>query len=210
MKDLIIIGASGFGREVLQWVKDINKKEKQWNVLGFIDDNLNALDGYECDCKVIGRIQDWNPKVNENFVIAIANPSIKERVVNEIEAKGASFVSIIHPTALIGEFNQIGKGIVVYPYARINVNTKIGNFVSLLSSTIGHDAEIGDFSTVCGACSVNGHVLVGKKVFVGSHVVVAPGKKIGDNAFVGNGSVVISNIKANTHVFGNPAKKIEV
>ena len=49
MKDLIIIGASGFGREVLQIVKDINKAVMTWNIRGFLDDNLNALDDYECD-----------------------------------------------------------------------------------------------------------------------------------------------------------------
>ena len=208
MKDLIILGASGFGREVLQWVKDINKKEKQWNVLGFLDDNLKALDGYECDCRVIGRIQDWNPKVNENFVIAIANPSIKEHIVNEMEAKGAKFVSIIHPTALIGEFNEIGRGTVIYPYAKITVNTKIGDFVSLLGSNIGHDAVVGDFTTICGQCGINGHVSIGNSVFIGSHVVIAPGKKVNDNAYIGNGSVVITNIRQGYKVFGNPAKRL--
>ncbi len=207
-KDLLIIGASGFGREVLQWVKDVNKIEKRWNVLGFLDDNLNALDGYECDYQVVGKIQGWNPKDNEHFVIAIANPEVKENIVNSLENKGAKFVSVIHPTALIGDFNKIGRGVVIYPYAKITVNAKVGNFVSLLGSNIGHDAIVGDYSTICGLCNINGHVSVGTKVFVGSHVVIAPGKKIGDNAFVGNGSVVITNIKANSHVFGNPAKRI--
>lgn len=209
-QDLLIIGASGFGREVLQWVKDINKIEKQWNVLGFLDDNLNALNGYECDFKVIGTIKNWTPKENEHFVIAIANPSIKEQIVTEMEAKGANFVSIIHPTALIGEFNHIGRGVVVYPYADITVNVKVGNFVSLLGAKIGHDAAIGDFTTICGHCGINGHSAIGNKVFIGSHVVVAPGKKVGDGAFIGNGSVVVTNIKSGYKVFGNPAKRIDL
>ena len=34
-------------------------------------------------------------------------------------------------------------------------------------------------------------------------------KKIGDNCVVGAGSVVMRNVKDNTHVLGNPAKKID-
>ena len=210
VKDLLIIGASGFGRELLQWVKDINKLKNTWNILGFLDDNLKALEGYACDYTVVGKIQDWEPKESEHFVIAIADPVIKERIVNSLEEKGANFVSIIHPTALIGEFNEIGRGVVIYPYADITVNARIGDFVSLLGSKIGHDVVIGNFTTVCGSCGINGHAVLGDKVFIGSHVVVAPGKKVGDGAYVGNGSVVISNIRSGYKVFGNPAKRIDL
>ena len=39
MKDLIIFGASGFGREVAWLVERINAKQPTWNLLGFMDDN---------------------------------------------------------------------------------------------------------------------------------------------------------------------------
>lgn len=208
--DLIIIGASGFGREVLQIVKDINKEKQIWNVLGFLDDNPDALEGYECDYAVIGSIKEWEPKENERFVMAIANPKIKEEVTTRLEEQGAQFVSIIHPTAIIGSFNHIGRGIVVYPYAKITVNTTIGNFVSLLGSNIGHDATIGDYTTISGMCAINGHSIVGKRVFIGGHAVIAPSKKVGDDAYVGSGSVVVTNVRAGYKVFGNPAKKMEL
>jgi hypothetical protein len=59
MQELIIVGAGGFGRELLQWVKDINKVKQKWIIRGFIDDNLKALDNYECDYNIIGGIEDW-------------------------------------------------------------------------------------------------------------------------------------------------------
>ena len=149
MQDIIIIGASGLGREVLQWIKDINKVSLTWNVLGFIDDKLDALDGIECDRKVLGTIKDWQPQDNEHFVLAVAKPEWKVNITQKMEHKGARFVSIIHPTALISDFTTIGKGIVVYPYAKINVNSKVGDYVTLLGSTIGHDAEVGKYTTIC-------------------------------------------------------------
>jgi len=89
MKDLIIVGASGFGREVLQWAKDVNKITPVWNIRGFIDDNLNALDGYKCDYKVLGRIHDWELSDNEVYTCAIAIPSTKEKLVTLLRSKGA-------------------------------------------------------------------------------------------------------------------------
>jgi sugar O-acyltransferase (sialic acid O-acetyltransferase NeuD family) len=207
---LIIVGASGCGREVLQIVKDINDAEYKWDVLGFIDDNLNALDGYECDYEVIGKIQDWQPTEEECFVMAIAEPHIKEIIAEKLEEKGAKFVSVIHPTAFIGSFNHIGRGIVVYPFAKITVNTNIGDFVTLLGSNIGHDAVVGDYCTISGMSAISGCVVLGKRVFIGGHVVIAPGKKIGDDAYVGNGSVVVTNIRVGYRVFGNPAKKMNL
>lgn len=208
MKQIIIVGAGGFGRELLQWIKDINKIEKEWIIKGFIDDDLSALDKYECDYKVIGTIKDWQPKEDEVFACAIANPKIKEKIVTELKIKGAKFEQIIHPRATMGEFNQIGEGFIMYPKARLTVNIKIGDFVTLLSSGVGHDVNIGNYSTISSNCGINGHVELGERVFVASNAIIIPSKKIGNDAYIGAGSVVINNVKAGTTVIGNPAKRL--
>lgn len=209
MKDIIIVGASGFGREVLQWIKDVNVVKPTWNIKGFIDDNLYALEGYPCDYKVLGTIKDWIPSENEEFVMAIASPVIKEKLVTMLKSRGAVFATVVHPTSIIGGFCEIGEGLVVTPRAKISPNVHIGNFVTVLGCGIGHDAEIGDFSTICGYCAVSGHVKVGKRVFIATSAVIAPSKKIGDDAYVGMGSMVIKSVKAGCKVMGNPAKKID-
>lgn len=209
MKSLIIVGASGFGREVLQWAKDTNKEKQEWSIKGFIDDNLDALKGFACDYQILGTIEAWQPAENEVFTCAIAKPSVKEHVVQLLKSKGANFINLVHPTAIIGEFCEVGEGLLVTPRAKISPNVKIGNFVTIFGSGVGHDAIIGDFSSISGNCSVNGHVRLGKRVFVGSNVCIAPSKKIGDDVFIGMGSMVVSNIKAGYKVMGNPAKKID-
>jgi len=209
MNDLIIVGAGGLGRELLQWVKDINKVHNMWRIIGFIDDNPNALDNYECDYNVIGSIKEWNPG-NEYYACAIANPELKMKVVTLLKSKGAKFANIIHPLARIGDFNKIGEGFVAYPNACVSVNVTIGDFVTLLSSGIGHDAIIGDYSTISSYCDITGGVKIGKKVFIGSHVTIVPKRIIGDEAYIGAGSVVVSNVKEKTKVFGNPARRIYI
>lgn len=209
MKDLIIAGAGGCGREVLQFVKDINKVEHRWNILGFINDIPDALDGYKCDYSIIGTIQEWQPEENQEFVCAIADPAGKELVVRKLKERGAVFASVIHPRAIISDFTEVGEGLIMYPKASVSVNIKIGNFVTLLDSGIGHDAEIGDYCTISSCCDITGGVKLEEKVFLGSHVTVAPHKRIGTGAYVAAGSVVVTNIKPGYHVMGNPARRMD-
>ena len=209
MKDIIIVGASGFGREILWYLEDINNIKPTWNILGFLDDNLNALDGYNCQYPILGTIKDYVPLPNQEFICALAFPKVKKQIIETLKSKGALFTKVIHPSVRINPNSEIGEGVVITPGSVISDNAKIGDFVSLLGSSVAHDATIDDWSTLSGKCSVNGHAKVGKSVYMGCGVLVAPSKKIGDNSTVGIGSVVISNIKAGSTVFGNPAKKID-
>lgn len=210
IRNIIIVGAGGFGREVLQWIKDINKKKQTYNILGFIDDNLQALEDYQCEYNILGTIERWEPSSKEVFVMAIASPLMKQKISSLLKKKGASFMSIMHPTAIVGDYVKLGEGVVLYPNTIITTNVRIGDFVTVLSSNIGHDVSIGDYSTISSFCDITGGVVVGKKVFLGSHSTIVPKKHIGDNAYIGAGSIVISNIKKNIKVFGNPARKLNV
>ncbi|MEI6131729.1 MAG: NeuD/PglB/VioB family sugar acetyltransferase [Bacillota bacterium] len=206
MKDLIIVGAGGLGREIYVWVLDINREKPVWNFKGFIDDNLNALDGVNIGASVVGELQTWEPGDNEVFVCAIANPVAKQEVVKMLESKGAHFASIIHPRAIIGDNNLIGKGFVAFPHAYVSINTEIGDFVTLMNSGVSHDSRVGDYSTICNNCDVTGGVEIGKRVFVGSSVSIVPSRIIGDDAYICAGSVVIANVKDSSKVKGNPAR----
>lgn len=209
MKELLIVGAGGFGRELLQWSKEINEIEPRWNIKGFLDDDLHALDGYDCDCEIVGKISEWLPSENEEFVIALGFPEVKKKVIGSLLERGAEIVSLIHPDAHIGGFCNIGKGCVIYPDTRITVNATIGDYVTILAQNfVGHDATIGSYSTIFGNCSVNGHVEIGESVLLNNSASTVPSIKIGDGAVIGAGSFVISNVRPGRHMFGNPAKKL--
>lgn len=201
MKDLIIVCAGGFGREVYYMAKSIG----QWNIKGFIDDNLHALDGVNIALPIIGTIKDWVPSENEVFALGVSNPKTKEIIVGIMKAKGAKFETLIAPHSRVIETCTIGEGSIIS--GSIGDCVKIGNFVNVMGSMIGQDSEIGDFSTTTGYTNIASAKL-GKRVFVGSHAVVLNGKKVGDDAFICAGSICFSNIKAGTKVFGNPAKKM--
>lgn len=209
MKDIIIVGAGGFGRELLQWIKDINKVEEKWIVKGFIDDDIHALDGIACDYKVIGTIHEWMPSENEVFALAIATPKTKEAVVTKLKSRGAMFADVIHPKAEVCDFSEHGEGVVMYPGASLNPNSKTGNFVTILSTGIPHDAIVEDFATISSFCGLTRGVHIGRRAYLADHVCILPERNVGDDAYVGMGSVVVRNVGAGKKVFGNPAKTVD-
>ncbi len=209
MKKIIIVGAGGCGREVLQWIKDINTVKPTWEIKGFINDIPNALDGYECDYKIIGKIVDWKPAEDEVFALAIADPKGKEKVVKTLKDRGAVFADVIHPRARVCDFSKHGEGIIMYPDASLGPNSVVGNYVTLLQSGIPHDAKVDDFATISSFCGLTRGVHIGKRAFLAAHVSILPEKKVGDDAYVGIGSVVIRNVAPGKKVFGNPAKVVD-
>lgn len=206
MRKIIIIGAGGYGRELLQWIKDINQKQPTWEIVGFLDDNPKALDGVTCDYQVVGSIADWQPAKDEDFALALSAPDIKEKVAVRMKEKGARFPPIIHPTATLTAFSRYGEALVMFPHAKLSVNSTVGDFVTILSSGIGHDVTIGDYSTISGMCSILRNVTIGRRVFVACGVSVAQDVRVGDGAHLGLGSVVLQDVPERARVFGNPAR----
>ncbi len=158
---------------------------------------------------ILGTIEEWEPSENEIFTCAIAEPKGRESVVYKLKQKGASFTSIIHPDTHISDYCTLGEGIILYWYTFIGPNAVIGNF-SFLQAGVSHDCHIGDFSTISRDARLSGGVVVGQRVFIGSNATIIPGKTIDNDAYVGAGSVVIRNVKPNSKVFGNPARKVDV
>jgi len=206
MKKIYILGAGGFGRELLQWIKDVNKANPTWEIGGFLDDNTHALDEYAHDVEIVGTIKDWQPKEDEVFALAFGSPELKRKIVKIIKEKGGKFATIIHPTAMLSEFAKVGEGLIMFPYSKISCNTEVGDFVTLLASPIGHDTMIGDYTVISGGCNVVRNVVIGKDVFLAAGVCIAQDIRIGDGAYLGLGSVVLKDVPDGATVFGNPAR----
>lgn len=205
-KDIIIVGAGGCGREVANWIEDINKIEETWNILGFIDDNPHSLDGFPCRYGIIGGIKDHRPAEEVWYAMGIANPAVKKIVGNALLQKKAKFASIIHPSTRVYSEYEPGIGLVTYPSSKIATGCRIGDFVTLQSTILGHDSSLEDYVTVSSSCGITGGVRLREGCFIGDHACIAVGLEVGKNAYVGIGSVVIRNVEDETHVFGNPAR----
>ena len=85
MKDLIIFGASGFGREVAWLVERINKISPTWNLQGFMDDD-DSIQGSEINgYRVLGKLGDIRRYQDTYFVCAVGSSRIREKIINRME-----------------------------------------------------------------------------------------------------------------------------
>ena len=208
---LLIVGAGGFGRELLQWAIDVTRASDapDWRIGGFLDANPNALAGHHVDAGIVGDPETYQPAADDVFLCAIGEPTVKTRVADQLCRRGAQFVTLIHPTCIVGSDCHIGEGSILCPYVVLTSNVTLGRLVTLnVRVAVGHDAVVEDGCTLSAFCDVTGNARVGASAFLGSHVVVTPGSKVGSHAKVGAGSVVIHRVAPHTTVMGVPARRI--
>lgn len=210
MKKLIIVGAGGFGREVLSYCFGMEARSKEWEIAGFLDDNPKALEGYPYDWPIFGTIQDYMPKDDEIFVMGIGFPTpTKMAIAQNLINKGAEFLTLIHRTTVLGLNTVVGKGSIMAPFSLLSSDVVVGDFVTFNAyASAGHDAMIQDGCTISSYGSIAGNVRLGKGVFVGLHGCILPGVNVGDYATIAAGSVVVKNVKSGTTAIGVPAKRL--
>ena len=209
MKRLLIIGAGGCGREVLQWAKDIQKEKATWTSICFLDDDPQVLDAFKLKEVVAGAIDGYQPCNGDEFICAIGDPVTRLAICNTFRKKGASFTNVIHPTVIIADYSSIGTGVILCPRTIISTNVQIGDFVLINTSCVaGHDVTLEQGCTLSAQCDLMGGAYLEEATFLGSGARIFPTIRVGKGAKIGAGSVVIRNVPANVSVFGNPAKQI--
>lgn len=207
MKNLIIVGAGGYGREMYGAAcAGRLPGVDAFAVKGFLDDNPRALDGFAGYPPVLGTIQDYVPQADDVFITAFGNLATRRRVVERLAAKGARFATLVAASAFLGPNVTVGEGSFIAPGVSLTADVRIGRHAAVFHNTsIGHDAVLGDFTHVYAQCSLGGAVKVGDGAQVFPGAVVVPRRTIGDGATVGAGATVVLNVEPGTTVFGSPA-----
>ena len=211
MENLIIIGASGFGREVMWLVERINAITPKWNLLGFLDDNKEIQGNVINGVKVIGTTADIN-NFDAYYICAIGASKIREKVIKRILDINSSvkFATLIDPSVEMSDFSSIGVGSIICAHTILTVDVKIGRHVIInLDCTIGHDAILQDFSTLYPSVNISGNVKVGHGVELGTGTHVIQGKTISEKIIIGAGSVVIRDITAEGTYVGVPTRIVK-
>lgn len=208
MKKLVIIGAGGFGREVVEWARHCPAYRKEWEIAGFLDDRVDALDPFpEIGLSILGNTKEYEPRPDEVYLCALGSPPLRAALRTRFEARGAAFTRLIHESSIIGRRVQLEPGVVICPRVILTCDIRIGPNTALnVNSAVGHDAVIGADCQISSFCDITGFVRIGNAVLLGSRATIIPGKRVGDGAVVGAGSVVVGNVPANVTVFGTPAR----
>ncbi len=212
MRDLIIYGGGGFGRETALMIAQINSVRPSWRVIGFCDDNLSK--GMIVDnIPVIGGLVDLNSYAQAvSVTIAVADPQTRMKIRDGIRNPKVDYPALVHPSVMGGDLarNKIGEGSIVTAGNIFTTNIQIQAFVIVnLACTIGHDVVIGDFSSIMPGCSISGAVNIGRATLIGTGARILPGVEIGESCRVGAGAVVTKPVAASETVVGIPAKPLK-
>lgn len=212
MKNLIIIGARGWGREV--YAAALGSKayqEGEFDIKGFLDSKADALDGLKGDYPpILGAPETYKIQEDDVFFVAMGEPKWRKYYAEMMEQKGAKFISIISKNTFINPTATIGEGSFVAGWSCISDNVILGKHSIIhVFCDLGHDAKVGDYSSIEAYSFLGGYSEVGQESVMHVRSTLIRHKKIGNNVEVGSSSVVMRNIKDGLHVFGNPAQKID-
>jgi sugar O-acyltransferase (sialic acid O-acetyltransferase NeuD family) len=212
MNKIIVYGAGGFGREIACLINSINQVKKQWNMIGFIDDDTSAI-RLKRFGKVLGNLDFLNDYPEKIAVaISIASPEILKKLTVEITNPNSWYPNLIAPDVKFHDPDSfsIGVGNIIFFSCRISCNVKMGNF-NLMNSlvSLGHDVTVGNRNVFNPNVRISGDCTVGNDNFFGIQSIILQGLNIGNNTRVGVSSVIMRNTKDETLYFGNPAKKIK-
>ena len=210
MKQLIIICAGGFGRELAAWAPQCIGYNVDWNLKGFIDSDIQRIKNNVCSIPIIDTIDDYLPNENDLFICAIGDINLKQKFIKSISEKGGEFMNLIHQSSIISSQNvSFGKGCFIGPRCTISCDVVIGDHVSLNCHVdIGHDVIISSFVHANPFSFIGGYSKIGVCSVIHPHAIVLPSVKISDNCVVGAGSTVFKNVNHGATVYGSPAKEI--
>lgn len=217
MQQIAIYGGGGFAREVAWLVQACNVGvETTYKVVCFIDDDENKQ-GLHLNNIPVYNLYDAYARFPQALVVSgIGSPHVRENVM--LTARNAGFhpATIIHPNvAYSHEWNSIGEGTVICAGSILTVNITVGEHVQInLDCTIGHDAILGDYTTLAPGVHVSGWVHLGKRVYIGTGANIINGTEanplvIADDVVIGAGACVTKSVtEAGITVVGVPAKAI--
>ena len=208
MTEIVIVGASGFGREVAWLIEDL----KEWEVVGFIDDSEEIQNTIINGISVIGKL-DFLEKVTEKtyVTIAIGNPIIRKKISERLmKNKNIVFPNIIAKDIRIDRTIKLGIGNIICTNNILTTNICIGNFNHInLSCTMGHDVIINDYVTVYPGVNISGNAEIGDMVEIGTGTKIIQGRNICSNVIIGAGSVLVKDIEEKGTYVGVPIRKIK-
>lgn len=211
IKKIIIFGTGGNCIDILDTIREINKKEQLYEVVGFLDDNSEQWGKMIKDVTVLGPLNMAKDFISSCYFVngigSQKNFFMKDKILSTSKVPIERFETIIHPSAAVSDFSTLGKGVVILQNVTIASNVNIGNHVMILpNSIISHDDIIKDYTILAGGVCVSGGVTVEESCYLGTNCSIIENVTIGKHSLIDMGSVVINDVPQNSVMIGCPAK----
>lgn len=206
MPGLLIIGAGGHGKVVADTAMTMN----YWDKIAFMDDLYPQIKSL-LYFPVLGTIDEclFFQGEYQDLVVAVGDNELRIELIQRFIDCGFRFPVIIHPTAFVSTFSELGKGTVIFAQAAVNAGTVVGiGGIINTGATVDHDCLLGCGVHVSPGVHIAGQVNVGDYTWLGIGSSIIQRCSIGHNVMVGAGAVIIEDVPSNVTVVGVPGKII--
>lgn len=202
MKQIAIIGAGGFAREVLWLLTDLGHAAR---VAAFYESDSIWSEREVTGLPVLP-LSRFDAARSE-AVVAVGSPRVRQQLVADLPA-GTAFPTLIHPSVHRSSRVELGAGAIVCAGSILTCDIQVLEHVHLnLATTVGHDCVLHPFVTTAPAVNISGGCDIGERVYIGTNACLREGLAIAPDATIGMGAVVVSAIAEAGVYVGNPARR---
>jgi len=206
MARTLIVGAGGFGREVLHWARDAWPQQAAL-IAGFLSADADILAAKDHSLPIVADPAAFEPRPGDALVLAIGIPAVRRRVAEDLLARGAEFLTLIHPSAIVCDSAMIGAGSILCPGAIASDSAQLGRFCLVnYHASLAHDTSAGDFAVLSPYATLAGAAHVAPDVFLGLHASVGPGVNVGPRSKIAANSCALADVPADVLVCGVPGR----
>lgn len=206
LRRILIVGAGGFGREVAHWARDAWPGHAGL-LEGFLSADADLLEGRACDLPILSDPARYDPRPGDGLLLAIGLPEVRRRVAEDLLNRGAQFVTLIHPTAIVCATAAIETGSILCPGAIVSDSARLGQCVLVnYHASLAHDSSAGDFAVLSPYAALAGGATIGDDVFLGLHASVGPGVTVGPRSRVAANSCALHGVPADSLIHGVPGR----
>jgi sugar O-acyltransferase (sialic acid O-acetyltransferase NeuD family) len=216
MKDVVIVGAGGFGREVYNWAMQ-SLDSNSYKIKGFLSNDKNDLLSLGINLPILDDPLDYHPLKNDVFIFAIgiSNSKIsisdqqknRKNIVDILKNKGAKFLTLVHKSVILSCDVVLGEGVILCPNVVLGHKASISDFSHInVNTSVGHNSVVGKFCVISPLCAVNGNAVLGEGCYLASCVHIFPKVNMARYSVVSSNTSVKNSSETSSFYYSNPAK----
>jgi sugar O-acyltransferase (sialic acid O-acetyltransferase NeuD family) len=216
-KDIIFIGGGGHFKVAYNIALSCKTKhhiipKNYYNILGVYDDE-DPSKTLPRGVKYLGKLEQIPiHRIRAFYFISIGNNKVREQIFDQlVKLPWMNLeINLIHPSAILPEFGNIGCGNLICAGTVIEPDVLIGNCnIINTNASVNHDCKIGNFVHLAPGTTLCGHVIVEDCTLIGAGTTIIPRITVGSNSTIGSQSNVVKDIPENILAYGNPCQVIK-
>lgn len=211
-RELLLIGAGGFGRETVEAVRAVNALSPTWELLGFLDDDPVKHGKLIAGVRVLDAVEAVGEHPNAQVLLCSGRPdnyTSRSLIADRLGLEDERYATVIHPTASVGSTCQLGVGSVLLAHVDLTADVAVGRHVVVMpQAVLTHDVRVDDFATLASGARLGGGCHIGQGAYIGSGACLRERTWVGDWAMIGMGSIVTRDVPPRRLWFGVPARDV--